>query len=99
MGLQNQWLTPEIYSVLKTQFVQGQILQKYSCNKLRLLKVIIELCVGDQGLLLMEEPTEGLDLDQCRIVYSLIYRLKQQRVIVVNTNDSELIDLLADHTF
>ena len=32
-------------------------------NKRKLLEVILELCVGDRSLLVLEEPTLGLDID------------------------------------
>ena len=56
---------------------------------------MIEVCIGDRSLLVLEEPTLGLDVAQKRIVYELINRLKQHRVIIIDTQDDELIDLLA----
>ena len=46
-------------------------------NKRRLLEVILELCTGDKNLLVLEEPTLGLDNEQARLVYHLINRLRQ----------------------
>lgn len=42
----------------------------------KLLEVILELCTGDRSLLLLEEPTLGLDIEQARLVTHLINRLR-----------------------
>ena len=96
LGLQSEWLDQaETVASLRTHFPPGQPMSKLSHSKQKLLRTVIEVCIGDRGFLVLEEPTLGLDVAQKRTVYELINRLKQHRVIIIDTQDDELIDLLA----
>jgi len=77
MGLDEGWLDgSEVKDFLKRQFQQGQLMAKMSASKHQLLRVIIEICTGHKALLVLDEPTMGLDLDQKRMLCQLINRLR-----------------------
>ena len=61
----------------------------------RKLSLAIAL-IGDSPILLLDEPTAGMDLTARRRVWNILKRNKQGRVIILTTHYMEEVDVLAD---
>lgn len=52
--------------------------------------------VGDPVVILMDEPTTGMDPVSRKHVWDLIQKLKKRRVLIMTTHSMEEVDLLSD---
>jgi len=52
--------------------------------------------IGEPGIIFMDEPTTGMDPQSRRHVWSMIQKLKKDRVIILTTHSMEEADVLAD---
>lgn len=52
--------------------------------------------IGDPSIILMDEPTTGMDPVSRRQVWDLIQRLKKKRVVIMTTHAMEEAELLSD---
>jgi ABC-type multidrug transport system ATPase subunit len=68
---------------------------KYSGGMRRRMSVALST-IGDPRVILMDEPTTGLDPVSRRQVWDLIQSLKQGRVLIMTTHAMEEAELLSD---
>jgi len=68
---------------------------KYSGGMRRRMSVALS-SVGDPCIILMDEPTTGMDPVSRRQVWDLIQRLKKKRVVIMTTHAMEEAELLSD---
>ena len=61
LGLQDAELPAELLKTIKSQFPSLKPMQKMSHSKHKFLRTMIQLYCGDLNLLVLEEPTLGLD--------------------------------------
>ena len=47
---------------------------------------ILLACFGDSKLLLLDEPTTGLDYKQRQVIYNLVHALSQDRCVIMSTH-------------
>jgi ATP-binding cassette subfamily A (ABC1) protein 3 len=52
--------------------------------------------IGDSKLVLLDEPTAGLDIQARRQMWDLLDRYKEDRVIILTTHYMDEADLLGD---
>jgi len=52
--------------------------------------------IGDSRLVLLDEPTAGLDIEARRRLWDLLIRYKQDRVVILTTHYMDEADLLGD---
>lgn len=76
--------------------VRNKLTQTFSGGMKRRLSVAIS-CIGDPNILLLDEPTTGMDAGSMREVWNLINSMKGGRVIVLTTHSMEEADALADN--
>eukprot|EP01113_Clastostelium_recurvatum_P019391 TRINITY_DN2285_c0_g1_i2.p1 TRINITY_DN2285_c0_g1~~TRINITY_DN2285_c0_g1_i2.p1 ORF type:complete len:871 (-),score=125.05 TRINITY_DN2285_c0_g1_i2:140-2752(-) len=67
----------------------------YSGGMKRRLSVAIS-CLGDSQIIFLDEPTTGLDPMSRRLVWGLIQRMKENRVVFLTTHSMEEADVLGD---
>lgn len=60
----------------------------------RKLSIIIAL-IGDPKILILDEPTSGMDPTSRRTIWSLLQNIKQDRVILLTTHFMDEADILA----
>lgn len=61
----------------------------------RRLSVAIS-CIGDPQVIIMDEPTTGMDPVSRQQVWKLIQRMKKNRIIILTTHAMEEADVLSD---
>lgn len=52
--------------------------------------------IGDPNIILMDEPTTGMDPVSRKSVWDLIQRLKKNRVVIMTTHSMEEAEILSD---
>jgi len=52
--------------------------------------------IGNPRIIIMDEPTTGLDPVSRRKVWELIQKLKKDRVVILTTHSMEEADVLSD---
>jgi ATP-binding cassette subfamily A (ABC1) protein 5 len=52
--------------------------------------------IGDPKILILDEPTSGMDPTSRRAVWSLLQNLRQDKVILLTTHFMDEADILAD---
>eukprot|EP01101_Sappina_pedata_P007548 TRINITY_DN4021_c0_g1_i1.p1 TRINITY_DN4021_c0_g1~~TRINITY_DN4021_c0_g1_i1.p1 ORF type:complete len:542 (+),score=151.80 TRINITY_DN4021_c0_g1_i1:1123-2748(+) len=67
----------------------------YSGGMKRRLSVAIS-CIGDPQIIIMDEPTTGMDPISKRHIWDLIQRLKKDRVVILTTHAMDEADALGD---
>eukprot|EP00761_Pharyngomonas_kirbyi_P010427 gb/GECH01010447.1/.p1 GENE.gb/GECH01010447.1/~~gb/GECH01010447.1/.p1 ORF type:complete len:901 (+),score=161.28 gb/GECH01010447.1/:1-2703(+) len=67
----------------------------YSGGMKRRLSVAIS-CIGNPNMILLDEPTTGMDPHSKRQVWELIHNMKGSRVILLTTHSMEEADALSD---
>lgn len=68
---------------------------KYSGGMRRRMSVALAT-IGDPNIILMDEPTTGMDPVSRRQVWDLIQQMKRGRVIIMTTHAMEEAELLSD---
>ena len=66
-----------------------------SCGTKRKLSVSIALCGGSK-LILLDEPTAGMDLGARRKLWDMLKSYKKDRIILLTTHYMDEADVLAD---
>ncbi|MHA2031461.1 MAG: ATP-binding cassette domain-containing protein, partial [Candidatus Kariarchaeaceae archaeon] len=59
-------------------------------------KLALEICFRSSTSLLLDEPTQGLDLDTINWFIDKIYEFSRYNLLVIATNDSEFINAMRD---
>lgn len=87
LGMREQWLDTNktFMEVFKRHFKSHRPMYKMSFSNMQFLRSFIEVCSGNRHLLVLDEPTLGLDLEQRTSICQLISRLRQHRAILINT--------------
>jgi len=68
---------------------------KYSGGMRRRMSVALST-IGDPNVILMDEPTTGMDPVSRRQVWDLIQKMKKGRVLIMTTHAMEEAELLSD---
>ena len=68
---------------------------KYSGGMRRRMSVALST-IGDPNIILMDEPTTGMDPVSRRQVWDLIQKMKKDRVLIMTTHAMEEAELLSD---
>ena len=68
---------------------------KYSGGMRRRISLALST-MGNPNIILMDEPTTGMDPVSRRHAWSLIQRLKKDTIIVMSTHSTEEAELLSD---
>lgn len=68
---------------------------KYSGGMRRRMSVALST-IGEPKIILMDEPTTGMDPVSRRQVWDLIQKMKKNRVIIMTTHAMEEAELLSD---
>lgn len=71
------------------------LVRRYSGGMQRKLQVALA-SIGDPSVVLLDEPTTGLDPISRRHVWDFILRLKKDRVVLLTTHSMEEADALSD---
>lgn len=74
---------------------QQKTANKLSCGNKRKLSVSIALCGGSK-LILLDEPTAGMDLGARRKLWDMLKSYKKDRIILLTTHFMDEADVLAD---
>jgi ABC-2 type transport system ATP-binding protein len=53
------------------------------------------LAIGDNALIILDEPTNGLDLGSNEVLYELLNQLKKEAIVILATHDPILIERLS----
>lgn len=53
-------------------------------------------CIGNPKLLIMDEPTSGMDPISRREVWDLVLKMKQRRTIILTSHDMDEAEYLSD---
>lgn len=77
------------------QDVGNQCVGQYSGGMRRRISVALST-MGNPSIILMDEPTTGMDPVSRRHVWNLIQRLKQKKVIIMSTHAMEEAECLSD---
>lgn len=75
--------------------VRNRVVNKYSGGMKRRLSVAIAL-LGDVRILMLDEPTAGLDPKNRLEIWSIIERVKKNRVVILTTHSMQEASVLAD---
>jgi len=75
--------------------VADKYVRTFSGGMKRRLSIAIS-CIGDPKVILLDEPTTGMDPLAKRLVWNLIRQLKKDRAIVLTTHSYEEADALGD---
>jgi ABC-type multidrug transport system ATPase subunit len=68
---------------------------KYSGGMRRRMSVALST-IGEPNVILMDEPTTGMDPVSRRQVWDLIQKMKRGRVLIMTTHSMEEAELLSD---
>jgi ABC-type multidrug transport system ATPase subunit len=97
-GLRGQKLQEEIEKRLKEVglwSVRDKAANTFSGGMKRRLSVAIAF-IGDPKVVLLDEPTTGLDPKSKRLIWNLIHRMKQDKLILLTTHSMEEAEKLSD---
>lgn len=75
--------------------IHSKLFEELSTGQKRLM-IILAALVVDAKYLLLDEPTEGLDLKHKKILTDLLHSIKSFKTIIITSHDSEFITTLAD---
>eukprot|EP01112_Ceratiomyxa_fruticulosa_P017197 TRINITY_DN5316_c0_g1_i2.p1 TRINITY_DN5316_c0_g1~~TRINITY_DN5316_c0_g1_i2.p1 ORF type:complete len:892 (-),score=168.99 TRINITY_DN5316_c0_g1_i2:62-2737(-) len=67
----------------------------FSGGMKRRLSIAIS-CIGDPKIIFMDEPTTGLDILSRRNIWTMIQKIKEDKIIVLTTHSMEEADVLSD---
>lgn len=97
-GIASDELTDEVNSILEQVSMkehQDKTPTELSGGMKRKLSLGIAL-VGGSKILILDEPSSGLDTEARRFMWNLLKRVRQDRTILLTTHDMEEADALAD---
>ena len=75
--------------------VQSKLFEELSTGQKRFM-VILAALAADTKYLLLDEPTEGLDLDHKKHLIQVLKSIKEFKTIIVTSHDSEFVTSIAD---
>ena len=81
--------------LVKLSHVQNRLVGTFSGGMKRRLSVAIS-GVGNPRLIILDEPTTGMDPINRRSAWKLIKEMKQNRVVILTTHSMEEADVLSD---
>lgn len=70
--------------------------ERVSKNQKKKLNVALALLGHSQKIILLDEPTAGLDIVNKMLVWERILKAKEDRIIIVATQDMQEAETLAD---
>jgi len=76
-------------------YVGNNLSQTFSGGMKRRLSCAIA-CIGDPSVIILDEPTTGMDPHSRRKVWELIRKIKKNKVILLTTHSMEEADALSD---
>jgi len=85
----------ELLECVKLTNVQHKRVATFSGGMKRRLSVAIS-CIGNPRIIIMDEPTTGMDPMSKRHVWDLIQDIKYNRVVILTTHSMEEADILGD---
>jgi ABC-type multidrug transport system ATPase subunit len=97
-GYRGEYLSNEVTRILKSVNlldVADSHVSTYSGGMKRRLSVCIS-GIGDPDVIILDEPTTGLDPISRRQVWELIRELKKDRAVILTTHSMEEADVLSD---
>lgn len=97
-GYRGEYLSNEVIRILKSVNllnVADHHVSTYSGGMKRRLSVCIS-GIGDPDVIILDEPTTGLDPISRRQVWELIKELKKDRAVILTTHSMEEADVLSD---
>ncbi len=97
-GLRGAALTQEIETRLKEVglwSVRDKQSSTFSGGMKRRLSVAIAF-IGNPRVVLLDEPTTGLDPKSKRLIWNLVHRMKKEKLIVLTTHSMEEAEKLSD---
>ena len=53
------------------------------------------LSIGANSVVILDEPTNGLDKDSCRYFYEVLARLAEKAIVIIATHDARLLEALS----
>lgn len=86
---------PELIKAVKLERVTHKQAGTYSGGMKRRLSVAISF-IGDPKVVMLDEPTTGMDPMNRKHVWDMIAELKQQRTVLLTTHSMEEADALGD---
>ncbi len=75
---------------------QNTVIARLSCGQQRRL-ALIQTTLGNPDIILLDEPTEGLDIAQMRDICALIRRLGERLTVVVSATHIAELGGMCDH--
>lgn len=76
--------------------VQSRLFEELSTGQKQMMLILAAL-VADARYLLLDEPTEGLDLNHKQMLTDLLRKLKTFKTILITSHDAGFITTLSDH--
>ena len=76
--------------------VQSRLFEELSTGQKQMMLILAAL-VADARYLLLDEPTEGLDLNHKQMLADLLRKLKTFKTILITSHDAGFITTLSDH--
>ena len=76
--------------------VQSRLFEELSAGQKQMMLILAAL-VADARYLLLDEPTEGLDLNHKQMLTDLLRKLKTFKTILITSHDAGFITTLSDH--
>jgi ATP-binding cassette, subfamily A (ABC1), member 5 len=97
-GVNRQDMRDKIENLLKSVQLweeRNNLAQNLSGGQKRKLCIAISL-IGDPKILILDEPTSGMDPQSRRLVWNLLHSLRNDRIILLATHFMDEADILAD---
>ena len=70
--------------------------EQYTDSQRQCLQTLLALASDNSCILLLDEPTRGLGAQQRAEIINAIWRFKKDRYVVIQSTDTELVNMLAD---
>ncbi len=97
-GVESNTKKDEISKMLTEISLQdhkNSIVQNLSEGSKRQLSVAIAL-IGGSKLVMLDEPTSGMDLSSRRVLWNMLKKYKKDRIIILTTHYMDEADILGD---
>jgi ABC-type lipoprotein export system ATPase subunit len=78
-------LARKAWEMFKQEVSMAQSVGTLSRGQQQRLAILLA-CFGDSKLLLLDEPTTGLDYKQRQVIYKLVHALSQDRCVIMSTH-------------
>jgi ABC-2 type transport system ATP-binding protein len=89
--------SPQLKNLLSKFKLIDQVNNKFSKMSLGTQKKVFlsTLVIGDNTLIILDEPTNGLDIESNEVLYELLNHLKKTAIIILATHDPILIERIS----